>query len=835
MKIRNLKSILFFAILLITVALSAQSPFVIKGKITDAESGEPVPFATIFIQGTNFKAQSDFEGNYTLKALGLKETDTVVVSAMGYSRKKKPVSLDPMQPLDFQMQSKETVLKEVVVTVYENPAFRIMRKAVNRKKNNDKRALSSYQYESYTKIEVSLDNISDKMKSRKVFTQIQGLLDTAKALAGEDGSPVVPVFISESVSDIYHNENPDRNKEVVKATRITGIGIDDGSLVSQVIGSSYQEYNFYRNWLNILSKDFISPLADSWQTFYEVELVDTTELGGIRCFKIDVRPKQPQDLAFTGSLWIADSSFALKQIDVTIGKQANLNFIEKIKIQQELLPTSSGPWMPVKTRVLVDIYDFGTEQMGILAKFYNSIDSIQTNKDLPATFYDQLVVVNEDASELGKNMESFRHDTLSATERSMFQMVSKIKSVPLVRNYVEILKVAVNGYLKVGPLDIGPYLYLGNYNDIEGLRLSLGCRTNIDFSKKLVLKGNLAYGFLDQQFKYVAGGEYIFNRKRWTTLEYIHRYDIDQVSINVENLANNNIFLAFVRNGTLRGPYYNHSHTLTLQSDIIKGWTQKISLRTKNFLPEYPFAYYQSLNQGDSTLISQFSTTEAVLTTRLSRDERWIINDNQRLSLGADRWPILTIKNTFGLPQFLRGDFQYYKLHLGLSHNFRIGALGRSYYDIQAGRVFSKLPYPLLEVHTGNQTFFYTTGGFNLMNYFEFISDTYATLRYRHYFEGLFFNRIPLIKKWKWRFLATSNVVVGGLSKENISIIPPKDSEGNDIYTFYHLDQKPYVEVGYGVENIFKVLRVDFVHRLSYLDNPGIKKFGVKFSFQLTL
>jgi hypothetical protein len=831
----NARTFFALAIFLIQFPLLAQSVSIIRGKVIDAETGEPVPFANLFIQGTTFKAQSDFEGNYLLKATTIKDSDTLVAAAMGYIRKKKVIAAVASQQIDFQMNPKETIKKEVVVTVFEDPALRVMRKCINRKKKNDKRALDAFEYESYTKIEVSLDNLSEKMQNKKIFSQIQGLIDTAKAIAGEDGKPVIPVFISETLSDIYHNENPDRNKEVVKATRITGIGVEDGSLVSQVIGSSYQEYNFYRNWINILNKDFLSPIADSWQSFYDIEMQDTVELDGMVCYKLGVTPKHPQDLAFSGTIWIADSSFALKQIDVTVGKQANLNFIEKIKIQQELKPTPTGPWFPVKTRVLVDIYDFGTDQMGVLAKFYSSIDSIRTNQEKPAAFFDQLVVVNENAEEVGKGMDELRHDSLSVTEKNMFEMVGKIKSVPIIKNYVEFLKIAVNGYKKVGPVDIGPYIYLGNYNDIEGLRINLGFRTNIDFSKKLILKGSLAYGFSDEKFKYSGGTEFIFSRRRWTTLEYMHRYDIDQVSINVENLVNNNLFLAFVRNGTLRGPYYNSTNVLKFQTDVMKGWTQKIMLRAKDFHPEYPFAYYKSLESGDSTLIDKYFVTEAIVETRLSRDERFVINDNQRLSLGADRWPILTVRNTFGVKNIFKSDFSYYKLNIQLSHNFRVGALGRSYYDIWAGRVFSRLPYPLLEVHTGNQTFFYTTGGFNLMNYFEFISDTYASIRYRHYFEGLFFNRIPLVKKWKWRLLATSNVVFGGLSKSNLNIIPPKNSNGEDLIKFYYFTNKPYVEVGYGVENIFKVMRVDFVHRLSYLDNPNVQKFGVKVSFQLTL
>jgi hypothetical protein len=161
--------------------------------------------------------------------------------------------------------------------------------------------------------------------------------------------------------------------------------------------------------------------------------------------------------------------------------------------------------------------------------------------------------------------------------------------------------------------------------------------------------------------------------------------------------------------------------------------------------------------------------------------------------------------------------------------------LGRTYYHFSAGRILSQVPYPLLEVHLGNESPFYTTIAFNLMNYFEFISDTYASLRYRHYFEGLFFNRLPLIKKLKWRFLTTGGIVYGRVSKKNQEVIPVTDGLGRSTRVFASLERMPYIEIGYGIENIFKILRVDAFHRLTYRDSPGANKFGIKFSFQFIL
>jgi hypothetical protein len=214
----------------------------------------------------------------------------------------------------------------------------------------------------------------------------------------------------------------------------------------------------------------------------------------------------------------------------------------------------------------------------------------------------------------------------------------------------------------------------------------------------------------------------------------------------------------------------------------------------------------------------------------------FVQRDLDRISLGTKKWPVFTLRYTMGVKGILGSDFNYHKLSFGIGHVMRLGILGKLEYDFNAGKIFSKIPYPLLEVHMGNQSPYYTARAFSLMNYFEFISDSYISLRLIHHFEGLFFNRIPLIKKLKWRFLVTGSGVFGGVSPSNLSLIPNRESfNGPKHKTFYTLEQMPYLEAGYGIDNIFKILRIDFFHRLTYRDHPGVSKFGVKFSIQFTL
>jgi len=330
------KTFSLFLLILLSVSASAQET-IVKGKITDANSGDPVPFANIIFQNTTVGTRTDFEGNYTLKTTaGSGTSDTLVVTFIGYKSKKKYVASGISQVINFQLEEEVASLQEVVFEAGENPAFAILRNVVRHKNINDKRKLTAYEYETYTKIEVDVDNMTDKFRKRKVIKKITQVLDSVDRIAGEDGKPILPLFISESVSKFYYRDNPTLKTENILHSKINGIGVEDGSLVTQLIGSSFQEYNFYQNWLGILQKQFVSPIADGWRLYYEYDLTDSLDVDGDFCYRLDFFPKSPQDLAFSGTMWITKKEFALKQIDATVGKEANLNFIEKIRIQQEL-------------------------------------------------------------------------------------------------------------------------------------------------------------------------------------------------------------------------------------------------------------------------------------------------------------------------------------------------------------------------------------------------------------------------------------------------------------------------------------------------------------------
>ncbi len=808
---------------------------VVQGKVTDSGTGDAIPFVNVVFRGTSAGATTDFDGKFRIQTNLL--VDSVQASYIGYRPRTRAIRRGTSQVVNFQLDEETTALQEIVVHAGENPAWAVMREVVKHKGENDKRSLSAYEYDTYTKIEVDVDHISDKLRQKRIMKKIAQVLDSVDRIAGEDGKPILPLFITESISKIYYRDNPRLKKENIEKTRINGVGVESGTLITQLIGSSFQEYNFYQNWLNILSKDFVSPLADGWRLYYDFELTDSLLIGSDFCYRLDFVPKSSHDLAFTGTIWVTREGYALRQIDAVMSKQANVNFVERIRIQQELMKTSLGPWLPVKNRLLVNLGELTPNSAGMLAKFYTSNKNFVVDKPQPAVFYQQPIEVAEDASqrETDQYWDSLRHEPLSSTEKSVYRMIDTLKNIPVIRTYTDIIKVAIDGYYNMGKIEVGPYLAVAAWNNIEGFRWQGGFKTNENFSRKWMLGSQVAFGFTDQRMKYSAFVTRILSRKRWTTVNFRIRSDIARIGIDDENLADNPLFLAASRWGIFRRGYYFDEARLNISRQFFKGFSQRLSFRRWTFRPTYDFGYYQDPNDTSSPILDSFVASEVSWETRFARDELFIQNGNERVSLGALRWPTITLRYTHGFKDLMGGSFNYDKIRLNVTKRIKMGPLGVGKVTATGEYIFNDLPYPLLALHLGNQTPLYAAVTYNLMNYGEFISDHYASMQYRQYFEGFLVNRVPMLNKLNWRLLATGNVIIGGMRSGNQNLIAQYTATGAPTLTAGYFTGKPYVELGYGVENIFRFLRVDFIHRLSYLDHPNVRPFGVFFTAQFQL
>jgi hypothetical protein len=821
----------------INFTLPAQSLTIVDGVVADATKHEPLAFVNVYFRNSTEGTTTDNNGRFVLKATF--SYDSIVISAVGYRTQVLPVKVGIRQQLSIALQPDLVNLDEVVVLSGENPAWAIIRNVVKNKKLNDKRSLSAYAYQSYSRMEFDIENISPKLEKKKLMADIWSSIDSASLEKNDNGLAVLPVFLSESISKYYVKNDPFARREEVQKTKLAGVAIEDGSMVSQLVGAAYQDYNFYQNWLRFLEKEFISPIADSWKTYYDYEIIDTVLLNQDVCFQLELFPNRKEDPAFNGTMWITTSDFALKKLDVYIDKTANLNFMDKIELKQELAKTTAGPWLPLVTDLKIDIGNLSKNTASIWIKSLNATSNWEVNEVKDKKFYTNEVFVAEDYNiHTDVYWDEVRPVTLTPLQLRTYAVIDTLVEIPRVRSMVEFVKLATTGYWRRGKFDVGPYLFAYANNNFEGHAFRLGIKTNEYFNNKITLKTYLGYGTMDQQWKYGFTGSFIIKRKPWTEFRIQSSRDLEQLGLRAEELIDDNyIFYAATRWQNFRRPFYLSTNSFSIQTEPAKGLMQKLTMKHEYYDPQFPFYYYENPgNPAGSEVKSDLSASTIKYSTRWARDEMFLQNGNNRVSLGPRRAPIIQLDYTYGFKDVLESDFAFHKIQLEFFQKLRLGGLGESSYNLKGGYILGQVPYLLLENHIGNESAFYTTGAFNTMNFFEFVSDQYVSLRYEHFFQGLILNKIPLIRKLKWRLLGTANVLYGSLRQENIDIISPVDPEGNPTPGFNQLDPSiPYVELGYGIENIFKFIRVDGVHRITYRDQPEAQKFALKFSFQFKL
>ncbi len=857
----------FLAPLLLVCLLAlpaAAQRIVISGQVVEAANGEPVPFASLFVPKTSFGVTADVEGKFKLAISG--PADSIAVSAIGFATQRRKLTDAPTQSILFRMKAGGVTLGEVFVSSRqpENPAFRILREVQKHKPENARLTLKAAEYDSYNRIETSLMNLPAALNRRKAVRDIRALAVRQGAASASDPDAPLPIFASEVGSRVYQRNNPLRRREDLLHKQMRGVGPREGSVLSQMLGSNFQNFDFNPNWQNVLGKDFISPIAEGGRGTYDYELQDSVFVGKDYCYKIAVTPKRSHDLAFKGTIWITSESYALRRADLVASPEANINFVDDLRIAQELTSPQDGPGLPIRTKLLISVRP--SEKQAAMLIRYTTVASNFVRNQLhgEAGFYDQPIVsslmepvTDSPAGGLlsglpqggaGGYFDAHRPDTLSLSERQNFAVLDSAKSLPSVRNLLDWVDLFVNGYKRVGKLDIGPIVGLYAHNDFEGDRLRFGFRTTPLISRDWLTQGYVAYGTKDGRFKYGIRESYIAERRHWTVFSAEFKHDVEQSALlDNDFLDNNSLFSTASRWGRWKqrfvdddpnklplpgGPVLRDLASLSVQRDLFHGFTQTMTARYQsiNRLYEHPNSMPVNEKQRPNTL----HLSELVFESRYAPDETLVQSENRRRAVGLKRLPVFGFRYTLGVLSRNRST-TYHKFNLSVTHSLSVGYLGRLNYRVEGSYIPTALPSLILKAPLGNQTPFYNVNAFNLMNYFEFVTDRSVSLRLDQHFEGLLLNAIPVIRKLNWRLVGTANILYGELSEN------ARDANGNapELGSIH----EPYVEAGYGVENIFKFLRVDFIHRLTYRDQlpdrfsnaPDHSNFGIKFSAQFRL
>jgi hypothetical protein len=815
-------TLLFFLFSLISIHVNGQYTRIL-GTISDAQTGEPIPFVNVYLKGTSVGATTGFDGKYAIKTQS--SADTLVMSVVGYKTKEFIIKVYAYQEINAQLETNDITLQEVIILPSENPAHRILRNVIARKDSNDMDKLDFYAVEIYNKIQIDLNNITDDFKERRVFKPFEFIFEHVDTSA-LNGKVYLPVMMSEAVSDFYYQRNPSVYKEVIKASQVSGINNES---VSKFLGNMYQQVNVYENFITVYDKNFASPIADFGKRYYRYYLVDSANMNGYWCYKIMFKPKRKKELTFTGEIWIADTTWAVKEVKMKVVENLNINYVNAFEIKQTFEQNESGRWLLKLDNILVDfnVIDNNKTLTGFYAHKTTSytdyrFDKGQVDRKLKSNTE---VDVMEHAFYRDKNYwDSIRHFELNEEESLVYDMVDTITNLPAFRTYYDIIAMITSGYYNTDIIDFGPYFTTVSYNAVEGLRLRVGGRTSNVWNERLRLYGHVAYGLMDERFKYGGGFIYLFNRnpRRGVGAEY--KFDMEQLGESVNAFRQDNIMASLLRRRPFTKLTMVEQITAYYEHEYIQGISNKLTFRRRNIYPlkDQNFSIFEN---GQYQIYNNLISSEIELNFRFAYKESYLVDKFNRTNLGT-RYPVINLWLAYGIPDFWDGDFEYFKLTGSITQWYNVRNIGWSRYSIDAGKIFGTLPYAMLEIHPGNETYSFDRYAFNKMNYYEFISDAYISVYYSHHFDGFFLNRIPLMRELEWREVVYFRGLVGELSTKNKLYSRFPDNSG--------WLNEPYYEAGIGVENIFKVLRVDAGWRLSYLDNPDISKFGLMATLYLS-
>lgn len=817
---QGIRWILFFFFYAVGIISALGQVTKVMGVVTEEQTGVPIPFVNVYYKGTNIGVTTDFDGKYSIETKHA--TDTLIASFVGYNSSAVPVVHGKFQYVNFQLQPSQITLKEVVIRPGENPAEVLLKKVRENRDRNDKRNFDAYEYEVYNKIQFDANNISEKFKNKRLLKPFRFIFDNIDT-STVNGKVYLPIFLSESVSDVFYRKNPKAKIEKIKASKVSGI---DNESVSQFLGEMVQNVNIYKNHVPLFGKNFISPLSAFGLNYYRYYLVDSTYIGNDWCYEVKFKPRRKQEFTFTGNFWVHDTTYAIRQFKMRIVDDVNINFIDDLVLEQHFEEVDSH-WILVKDKMIADfnIVEEAKSAMGFFGTKTTTYRNFVFNQPRESAFYKSPtdVIVEESAHEKeDEYWKTHRHEALTKDEKTIYHMIDTLKSIPVFNTYVDVVKMVVSGYYENGLFEYGPYMSTYSFNDVEGNRFRLGLRTSNSFSKKMMFSGHLAYGLKDHNFKYGGGLLYMLNKNPRRTLSAHYHFDVQQLGASQNAFREDFLLASLFRRNPANRLSLVQTVDMSYEHEWFSGFSNTISFHHQELHPVKgePYLIYQAFNDTYSSC-DLLTTAEIGLKTRFAYKEKYVLGEFERVSLGAE-YPIVEMLYGYGIPDLFHGQFEYHKLQLNIKHWFNVGALGWSKYQIEGGRIWGRLPYPLLKIQAGNETYWFDESAFNLMNYYEFVSDKYISGYYTHHFSGLFLNRIPLMRKLKWREVVFVKGVIGSVDKNNMKYAAfPSDVHSLD---------KPYVEMGVGVENIFKFLRFDGIWRLSHLENEGATPFGLRIS-----
>jgi len=829
-----MKYFLFSLAVFFTMVVTAQTKV---GGIVIDDFGEPVAFANVLFKNSTEGTITNDNGRFYMESDNTYET--LIVSFIGFETQEITLAQKVTYEMEIKMLESTEQLDEIVLisgkqSKKNNPAVEILKKIWAKKRENGIRKFKQYAFSKYEKVEFDLNTIDSALMKKKIFKGLEFVfadLDTSRIT----GKTYLPIFLNETFSEVHGDNILKEEKEKVLGNKNSGF--DNNQAIIAFVADLYQDYDIYDNYLKFFDKSFTSPLSRTGVDTYNYALRDSAFIDNKWCYNIVYYPRRKNELTFKGDFWVNDSTYAIKNINLEVTKSANINWVKEIYIEQEFDVVNDSIFLLKRDYMLSDFsFQKKEKSRGVYGKRTTVFDNYEFDKEKPKEFYkadknpfDPAAVVKDDEFWAQNRLEELNKD-----ETGIYKLLDTLKTVPKFKSYYNLVSILGSGYVEIDKwnLDIGSVYDFFGYNDAEGARVRAGLRTYFGENDPWRLEGYMAYGFADHKFKHGISGKFLLDKKSRLIVSGGNRRDIEQLGVSLT--ATNDVLGRSIASSSLLTVGANNRLTninlsaFNVEMEPLNNFRVGVGGTFRTLSSALPQDFSLDFVDADSPTglsseIRQFDFQTLLIYTPGKKTigygvERRDINDN---------YSTLLLKYTRGVEGPWGSDFNYNKLQFSYSQPWQVGGFGRLFSTVEIGKTFGEVPLGLLSVVPGNQTFFSNYGTFPNLDFYEFVTDTYASVHLEHNFNGRLFSRIPFLRKLNLREIIGVRGVWGDLSDENIALSAPVVSTT----PLRAPSDRIYYEYSVGIGNIFKIFRIDFNFRGNYLDNPDARPFGVTGTF----
>lgn len=867
-----------YAFLVLTLAfLALQGNYAVaqtvSGIVVDAKSGSPLPFVNVYYEGKGVGAATDENGNFSVPYR--KGWNILTISSVGFKKMEIPIS-GPIENLKVRLEVNSQTIKGISIKgkrkKYDrknNPAVELMRKVIAAKKHSDLRRHDYFSYQKYEKRTFALNEFTEKVFDDEHFKKLPFLKERVETCP-ETGKLILPISVDETFSKRIFKKDGNIDKTIVEGRNSTGLNefFNTGDIATTMIEDVFTDVDIYDNNIHVLQSEFVSPLSSSSGiSFYRYFIADTLDVDGIRCIEVTFTPNNSQDFGFNGSLYImADSTYRVHKATLNLPHNNAVNFVSDMYVSQEFETLPTGEQVIVNDNMIVQI-----SVIGSFTKFHIKRDTYYSNyslEEIPEKefkFLGKERLLADAMMKDNKYWNSVRPEPLTEKESTMDDFLKKMESTKGFKFVLFVAKAFIENFVetstdreKPSKVDIGPINTIFSQNFVDGFRLRMSAQTTANLNPHLFAKGYVAYGFKDHKWKGMGELTYSFNKKAYLPREFpvnnltvTYQYDDASPSDIFMPTDKDNVFTSF------RWTKVNHmNYVQKLRVLYEKEWENglRLTAQVKKESNEATAAlFYQPLDgtgtpSPDKNLhINKFEMADVMIGLRFQPGATYINTKQRRIATNNDS-PIFELNHTIGLKNVLGNDYTYNYTEAKVYKRLYLSSWGKIDTYVKGGIQWNKVPFPLLIMPAANLSYIKERETFSLIDNMEFMNDRFVSIMSGWDMNGKILNRIPLIRKLKWREYIGFNMLWGTLTDKNNPFLAKNAGDSRLFYfpgefrkdgTFKYQSRvmdknKPYFEVVAGIHNIFKILHVEYVRRLNYLDNPDIDKWGIRIMLRMT-